>query len=68
MLKTSEIIDAELARRGSSLAEWAAERGLTAFRLTAIIEGLATPPRGLILELSEAVGVSERTLEKMRAA
>lgn len=65
-LSTTEIINAELTRRGSSLFEWASERGLSLVRVSAMIEGRAPPLPGLILELSEAVGVSEATLAKLR--
>jgi hypothetical protein len=60
----SERIDRELRMRGTSLARWAAEHGLTSLDVVAALEGLSKPPPEVLFDLEETIGATVHAISR----
>jgi len=56
-ITTTELIDHELRAHGTSLEDWASQRGLTPLSLVWMIEGWDRPRPEILLELHELTGI-----------
>lgn len=57
---TTEILDAEFRMRGSSLEQFASQRGYTLLAVSAMIEGMKPWQPAILLDMREQIGFDPR--------